>query len=105
MSYAWAIYRHATEKRKDRDEAELEAWHQVQDRAREWGNDFLQTFSPLYVNIVLPACDLVVVGEFQKCLVDHLAKLWKTVEGTDDAHEMKHFLVRLQSIVPPVKWD
>lgn len=101
MSYAWAIFRRATEEKEGPDVAELEAWHNVKNTAREWGNDFLQTFNPLYVDIVLPACDLV-IGDFQDRLVRHLAELWETVEGTDDALQMKHILVSLQSVDPPV---
>ena len=55
----------------------------------------MQSFTPLYVNTVLPACDHV-IGGFQDCLVRHLTSLWETVKGTNDAHQMEQYLASLQ---------
>jgi hypothetical protein len=92
MSYAWAIFRHATEKKKGRRAAE--AWDKLKDKAHEWGNDFVQSFNPPYINIVLPACDHI-VGELQTRLVGHLTELWRTVEQTVDAQQLEHYLASL----------
>ena len=85
-------FRHATEKKKGRRAAE--AWDKLKDKAHEWGNDFVQSFNPPYINIVLPACDHI-VGELQTRLVGHLTELWRTVEQTVDAQQLEHYLASL----------
>lgn len=87
MSYAWAICRCATKKRWG-------VWREVGDKAREWGQDFVQSFNPPYLNIVLPACDNVNGG--QNRLVHHLTGLWETVKNIEDADQLKQQLASLQ---------
>lgn len=77
------------------------ARHDVWNPACEWGAAFLQSFTPPYVSVVLPACSDT-AGELLYHLKRHREALLETVQSTGDAETVKEHLVRLRVLVRSV---